>query len=133
MTSAPARQYGMRQRLFPLLAVLALAIRILVPAGYMPADGKGLQITLCTGDGMVAAWVDGQGNLHKGEKAPEGKGDHPCAFAGVGALAEAGSPADALEPPALISHAQPARPDRAVPGRGLAAPPPRQTGPPLFA
>ena len=124
---------GVRRGVMLWLAAFALAIRVLVPAGYMPADGKGLQITLCTGDGMVAAWVDGEGNLHKGEKAPEGKGDHPCAFAGVGALAEVGSPADALEPPALIAQVQPELPDHAFPGRGLAAPPPPQTGPPLFA
>ena len=133
MMSAQASPKGVRQGLFLWLAAFALALRLLVPAGYMPADGKGLRITLCTGDGMVAAWVDSQGNLHKGEKAPEGKGDHPCAFAGVGALAEAGSPADALEPPALLARVQPTLPDHAFPGRGLAAPPPPQTGPPLFA
>jgi hypothetical protein len=124
---------GVRQGLFLWLAALALAIRVLVPAGYMPSDGKGLEITLCTGDGMVSAWVDEQGNLHKGEKAPDGKGDHPCAFAGVGALAEADSPADAINLPALSSSVQPIRSDHAFLGRGLAAPPPPQTGPPLFA
>ena len=133
MTSAQASSDGMRQRLFLWLAALALAVRVLVPAGYMPADGKGLQITLCTGDGMVTAWVDEQGNLHKGEKAPDGKGDHPCAFTGVAALAQADSPADALELPALASHVPSARITHAAPGRGLAAPPPPQTGPPLFA
>lgn len=133
MTSSQARHDGMRQRLFLWLAAFALAVRVLVPSGYMPAQGKGFEMTLCTGDGMVTAWVDDQGNVHKGEKAPDGKGDHPCAFSGVGALVEAKAPAGTAALPLATSENPPIGLGLAHVGRGLAAPPPPPTGPPLFA
>ena len=133
MMAAQANPKRVRQGLFLWLAALALAVRVLVPAGYMPAQGKGLEITLCTGDGMVAAWVDDQGTVHKGEKAPASKSDHPCAFSAIGSLAEAGGPADAADLPAIGRHIVQPRQASAFIGQGLAAPPPPPTGPPLFA
>ena len=65
------------------MALLALAIMVLVPSGYMVSAGSsaGLQIVVCSGHGSYA--LDG----HGGQKAPadKAKGDAPCAFAGVGA------------------------------------------------
>jgi hypothetical protein len=133
MRIAEARHHRAQHNLLLWLAALALAVRVLVPAGYMPAEGKGFEITLCTGDGMVAAWVDDHGNVHKGQKAPDGKSDHPCAFSGIGALAEAEASAGAVALPLATSQAPPVGLGLAYVGQGLAAPPPPPTGPPLFA
>lgn len=111
------------------LLALALAVRLLVPAGWMPAQGQGFAITLCTGAGAVEAWVDADGKLGKRPAAPDsGNGKH-CAFAGLGAplpgpMAEPAAPfapAVTISPPPALTAAV---------GRGLAAPPPPATGPP---
>jgi hypothetical protein len=111
------------------LLTLALLMRLIVPAGWMPTAGNGYAITLCTGAGTVSAWIDADGKLHKGEPADTAS-DHSCAFAGF---------AGALDLPATGALALPilpatailvARPFAVDIGRGLAAPPPPQTGPP---
>ena len=67
------------------IVVLALLLRILIPAGWMPAAaGSGYAITLCTGMGAVSAWVDSEGKVHK-EKPADAKTDHPCVFSGFSA------------------------------------------------
>ncbi|HSG33516.1 MAG TPA: DUF2946 family protein [Sphingomonadaceae bacterium] len=56
---------------FVLLALLAT--RAVVPSGWMPVAGSdGVKITLCTGQGLVVATLDAQGNVHPGEPAHEG-------------------------------------------------------------
>lgn len=126
----------MRGTLALMLVVLALMMRALVPAGWMPASGKGVAITLCTGMGAVSAWVDEDGTIHKGKPLP-GKpisgtpADHPCAFAGLGVAADLPTalPSMALAPlPVAILPAL--RATATGVGRGLAAPPPPPTGPP---
>ena len=106
---------------------LALAVRLLVPAGWMPAEGRGFAITLCTGSGAQAVWIDGKGNIHK--RAPATAPDHPCAFAGIAAPMLDGEAPLAILAPAAIRHAALTRPLAAI-GQGLAAPPPPATGPP---
>jgi len=111
------------------LLILALFLRVLVPAGWMPAAGGSYAITLCTGAGMAKAWVDGEGRVHKEERTKGGI-DHPCAFAGFGSIADL---PPLLEPVFhLFAAAIPVlMPVLAVAiGRGLAAPPPPATGPP---
>lgn len=52
--------------LFALLLLCALAVRVAIPTGFMPAHGvHGLVITLCTGQGAVKAVlpIEKQGGL----------------------------------------------------------------------
>lgn len=121
-----------------LLAVL-LCGKLLVPSGWMPVQTqRGLTIMLCSGNGPAEAWVDEAGQLHQGHKPGDGgKGEpgakDPCPY---GAL---NVPVDV---PAALALAAPLAPTSAVippltravaVGRGLAAPPPPATGPPVSA
>ena len=112
--------------------VLALAVRMVLPAGWMPLVSNGqATITLCTGAGMVEAWVDADGKLHKEAPVKKHVGDQPCAFAGVGAATDV--PAFANVSLALPFIAQPALAfafNNVAIGLGLAAPPPPAIGPP---
>lgn len=110
-----------------MLALLALAVAVIVPPGFMPAAaGHGSPLVICTGHGPAT-----QMGLDKSARhGKAGKADGPCVFAGHG-LAPPLSIAEAL----LIAQAPhprsiaPAMPDL-LPGRGLAAPPPPSQGPP---
>ena len=124
--------HGLR-RAAPVLAVLALTLRILVPTGVMVAaapDG-GLQMTLCTGMGAMTVTPD------DGGKAPDtGKdaSDSPCAFAGLAVF----TPAESVLLPVPAPWPAPAvsgdvRTEDLRPGLGLPAPPPPKTGPPILA
>ena len=127
------------QRLALLLVGCALLLRIAVPAGWMPQIGAG-QVTLswCADSGYSgpAALREARALLAKaiGKPAPaehHKSPDQPCAFA---MAAQPLAPADALILPAPQPAAEPIRPIpfEAAPGRGLAAPPPLATGPPLL-
>lgn len=140
-----------RSRRWGLLAlVLALAMRLLVPAGFMwaPAtDGSGApELILCFGTapapaaepmsampGMAGmahaatAHADHHGGSHKGDSA----GDHECAFAAfAGAIATADLAFATLAPLAPAITLPAILLADLAPGRGLAAPPPPQRGPP---
>jgi hypothetical protein len=114
--------------------VLALAVRMLVPAGWMPTFAAGkATITLCTGAGMVEAWVDPDGKIHKEGPAKKGAGDQPCAFAGLSAAADT----PVLHVATLPLLFAPQMPQNNVAtavaiGLGLAAPPPPATAPPTL-
>ena len=127
-----------RRRWFGALIALAMLVRLLVPAGWMPvADAAGSHLVLCDGAmplGAMAKAMPGMASGGKHGKAPMhhgGPSDHPCAFAG---------PAAAVDTPVLALPLPPAMPPRAVVvaylvaavGHGLAAPPPPPTGPPAF-
>lgn len=110
---------------------LVLLLRLAVPAGWMPSPAGGFAITLCTGSGLVEAWMDANGDLHK---LPAGKApaaDHPCTFGAFGApLLPA--VATILAVPALaVPAVLPLGLAETAVGRGLAAPPPPPTGPPV--
>lgn len=111
-----------------LVLALALALKLLVPQGWMP--GPGGRLILCPSAGPTTAMT---GMHHGGDKAPAHGADHPCAFAGLGLAAAPPPPLAAIVAPA--THVPPAlAPARAVTvGRGLAAPPPPATGPPRLA
>ncbi|MEI9851811.1 MAG: DUF2946 family protein [Sphingomonas sp.] len=113
------------------LLALALAVRVLVPAGWMPMQGQGFAITLCTGAGAVEAWVDADGELGKRPAAPDTERGRHCAFAGLGGPLLGDAPDAALAIP-FAPEAAAAKPPAltAAIGRGLAAPPPPATGPP---
>lgn len=116
------------------LALIALMLRVLVPPGFMipnQADQRGFAIVLCTAQGAQTIELD-QDAPSKDAPAPTRNDKHPCAFS---------APAQALTPPqvaAIVAVVWASAPRPAIatmaaaPGRGLAAPPPPQTGPPLL-
>jgi len=129
------------------LVALALAVRLLVPAGYMPMAGQaGLEI--CAGQTMdmpAMAAMPGPESMHAmsmhvmpmksmdhGKHMP-GDHDHDCGFgAAIGGAADLPT---LILPAALAPVALPAAFVRLIlvrPGLGLAAPPPPKTGPPTF-
>lgn len=118
-------------RIALLLVVAALFMRMLIPAGWMPAAEGGTIITLCTGAGAEQAWIDDAGKLHKGAKPGEGQADHPCAFGGFAAVLDLPPTGGSLAFLPPLAAASPALATATVAiGRGLAAPPPPSTGPP---
>jgi hypothetical protein len=121
----------LKQHLTLALVVVALAVRVLVPAGWMPATALGhATFTLCTGTGMVEAWVGDDGTIHKSVPDKGGKGSIPCLFAGLGAGIDPGSliKSISLAPVAFVAASLTAF--AIAIGHGLAAPPPPSTGPP---
>jgi hypothetical protein len=128
----------------PFLILLALAARLLVPAGFMPATGADgvTRLVMCSGMGPIEAPAEhiahgashqmamdhGDGTMPADH--PDGQGDHACPFAVVAHAVDLGA---GLADPVLYSVvvAAAAVPILFVrPGLGLAAPPPPKTGPP---
>ncbi|MFZ0266616.1 hypothetical protein [Caulobacter sp.] len=129
----------MQARLGALLTVCAIAVRVLIPAGYMvaPAHGQGglPAIVICTAQGAKTLAVDASGAVQNDQGAPkpaDGKAnrDHGCVFAGAVTplpvpsltLARAEAFTTLWQIDLLVAHQRP--------GLGLAAPPPFKTGPP---
>jgi hypothetical protein len=115
------------------LIVLALALRIMVPAGFMPSTERSFALTICTGMDTQTVWMDKSGTLHKEDPSKGKSVEHqPCAFAGA-AIA-----ADFLSSVSQIAMAPVALPlpgfakSEVSVGAGLAAPPPPAIGPPSF-
>jgi hypothetical protein len=133
-------------RSLAVLALLAVLVRAMIPAGYMvgpsrTGDGTTV-IMLCTEQGYVASRVDlATGTVLTGAETPSGKpdapakspGDHaPCVFAAAATLASPEA-AVAIQLPVQVETATWANTAVVTPGRGLAAPPPWPTGPPATA
>jgi hypothetical protein len=127
------------QRLALAMIGCALLLRMAVPAGWMPQAGAGeLTLSWCADSGFSgpAALREAKALLADamGKPAPDKhdkKGDQPCAFAAAAQpLAAIG--AVALPPPAPRADPVPQAHLESAPGRGLAAPPPLATGPPLL-
>jgi hypothetical protein len=124
------------------LVALAIAARAVLAPGWMlmPADdGRFLTVVMCQDHGVqprvldleTGEWLDA-GIPPSGN--PDGApGDTPlCPGATATALSAAPTPGDqAAAPSGLAVPVANARPADLVPGRGLAAPPPRATGPPV--
>jgi hypothetical protein len=117
------------------LAVLALALKVAVPAGFMVearADAAPA-IVLCTAQGAVT--LKAADSHHGAPEAPARSAhDAPCAFTGYGAAFVAAEPLTV----GLVEHAAyapvaPVPAVEAVPGRGLSAPPLPARGPPQAA
>jgi hypothetical protein len=121
------------------VALLAMLVRALVPAGYMLAhadtgSGRYLTVTMCLEHGGQQQVIDlDTGKPVDSSKLPgKDKGDGkqaPCVFAASAHVAAPVAPAQPLE---FIAHydvefgvAVDVRP-----GQGIAAPPPPATGPP---
>lgn len=131
---------GIGRRFALMLIALAMLVRIAVPSGWMPqANGAGLTLSWCADSGMLngsamakaeALLADATGKQKQPDQKPSDH--HPCAFA---AAAQPLTPvsADLLPAPSPAAEAVAATAYQTFPGRGLAAPPPLSTGPPLLA
>ena len=123
------------------LVAFALAVRLLVPAGFMPMARKaGLEI--CAGqnaDMPAMASMPGMNMMHHAApmqgmdhgQAMPGDHDHDCGFAA--AIGGAADLPTLILPAMLAPVALPVAFVRQMimrPGLGLAAPPPPKTGPP---
>jgi hypothetical protein len=114
------------------LALVALAVRIALPAGFMlsQADG-GAAIEICSSQGAVLISDDGQAGAPADESPV--RGDPACAYAAVGSpLLGAAGPHLAKAAWSFERIAQEARAAQS-PSPSLIAPPPPQTGPPALA
>jgi hypothetical protein len=123
--------------------LLALAMRLLVPTGFMwetAAHGSGARLVPCSG--MTPAPVEpGAHGMHhmamagsSHEKGHEGSNtsSRECAFSALGGALDLADPLVAPAAPLLAVAFLPTFIAQALtPGRGLAAPPPPSRGPPV--
>jgi hypothetical protein len=125
-----------------LLVVLALALQALVPNGYMVGAAKagGIEITLCTAQGSVAAIMTPDGQIIAKKDAQHGPSDDEqsdlpsCVFVGHNSVAHVALELPRVPPPTFATQERPQALRKTVaPGHGLAAPPPPKTGPPIQA
>ena len=87
------RTFSPFRNLAAALIVLALAVRIVLPSGFMPSSERGFALTICTGMDTQTVWMDKSGKLHKEDPAKGKSVEHqPCAFAGAAMAGDA--PAD---------------------------------------
>ena len=116
-----------------MLAMLALAMRALVPAGYMPSaePGRMFAVVMCEGTGGTRTV-----SLHIPADGKQGKASDstamPCAFAALAQAALDGPPAPAV---AIILRVAPAILPAFLPSFVARAPlttGPPATGPPAF-
>ncbi len=119
-----------------LVIAAALLLRAMIPAGYMIApatEAKQVFVTVCTGmqgESVKVALQTG-GKQSQPGKEHQAK-DSPCAFTALAGLADLPQLAQLALP--VVPAQEIAASSHAVSvGRGLAAPPPYQTGPPLIA
>jgi hypothetical protein len=127
---APARFSSFARQALAAFALLALALKVLAPPGYMLAAGAlgGVKVVLCTADGAVEMTLGGE-EPHENKA----KAEHPCVFA-VSAAPFTPTPGVWIRAPAApfaLARA-PTKARDLAPGRGLAAPPPPATAPPIL-
>ena len=133
----PSTGKGQFSRLAMTMAMLAVLLRALIPAGYMvsPNDGAGgSRIVICSPQGAVEVLVDASGHRIKAPiNHDKGKvADHPCAFS-VATTASLTGDLTLISAPAVCAEVEPAASTPGLrPGLGLAAPPPPKTGPPIL-
>lgn len=130
MIRAARQSTGLMRHVWLTMATLAIALKIIIPPGFMAGPPTGdlpFALVLCTAQGaMIATDADD----HDTDKAPA-SADAPCLFAGLAAappppiLTDAG----AIEFVAYDFRPQAVAPGLA-PGRGRPAPPLPARGPP---
>lgn len=121
------------------LAALALAVKVMIPAGFMTApraaDAPPFTLVLCTAQGAVTVQTDDLGTpAHDDQDSGKSAAhDSPCAFAGHAAGAP---PPNLLDVRAVefVAYRAPAAAQvlHLAPGRGLPAPPLPARGPPTL-
>ena len=116
------------------LAIFACAmlVRVLIPAGWMPTTGSDgmVRISICTGMGAQAAWLDRDGKIHKDAPKSGHHDPQPCGFGILGLGLGTAADITPLLPTAPTAAAILVARQTLVIGNGLAAPPPPSTGPP---
>jgi len=130
------------------LLVCALAIRVVVPSGFMlmPADYGLPTLMICGGQGpapMAAAMdhmaMPGMDHMAMaGHDAPkhddkQNTTEHPCAFSPIGAAVDIAAMIHPAPPVAAVTAPADLWQVSLRPGLGLAAPPPPKTGPPSLS
>jgi hypothetical protein len=119
--------------------LLALAMRLLVPTGFMwePVADGGARLVPCTGMAPDMPSAHAMHHMAMAGSSHEKSGDsndtasHECAFSGLGGPLDLADPFVAPAAISFVAVALPALVAQAVsPGRGLAAPPPPSRGPP---
>lgn len=121
------------------IALLAMLVRALIPAGYMlahadTASGRYLTVEMCDGHAAAPQVIDlDTGKVVDLSKLPKKANNEnnstPCVFAGVLAMAQPFAVAEPVEFRLVRQVAFTVVRDL-QPGRGIAAPPPPSTGPP---
>ena len=127
------RRFSPFRNIAAALILLALALRVIIPSGFMPSSERGFALTICTGMDTQTVWMDKSGRLHKEDPSKGKSVEHqPCAFAGAAMAADVLS-ADFQVAMAPVALAIPVFAKREVSvGAGLAAPPPPAIGPPSY-
>ena len=116
-----------------MLLILAMAVRMLVPTGWMPSGERSFEIKVCTGVNMSSVWIDTKGQIHKSDPSKhKSSGHEPCAFAGMAMAANFAPQFAGLPVPPQQSVRLGIASIPVSIGKGLAAPPPPSTGPPTF-
>lgn len=134
----PGAMNGRFSRLAITMAMLAVMIRVLIPAGFMVATGSeagGSRIVICSPQGAVEVLIDSSGNRVKPPAEDHGKskvGEHPCAFATVATATLTSDLVIGAEAAVYSDLASASASPAQRPGLGLAAPPPPKTGPPIL-
>lgn len=89
-----------RRRWAAALITLALLMKLLMPAGFMPSVSAGtITVELCTGTGPQTIVMAIPGDHEQDKQDGHGKTESPCVFAGLGA------PSLAAADPVLIAIA----------------------------
>ncbi len=127
------RQSQAVRGLFALLVLCALAVRIAIPAGFMPVQSShGIAISICTGHGAVSAVLPIE--KHEDPAGHDQPQNDQCAFAaglGGGLLAAVATTSDGgivLADPLVAGRAS-----GILAIQRMAAPPPPSRGPPTRA
>jgi hypothetical protein len=127
---------ALRRRAGVAVLALAMMLRLLVPQGWMPDTQAGSwRLILCSGTGpmQMATPHVMPGMAHK--KAPDPHhdtaGEHPCTFASLALALDLPAPLPLLVPAIIVPPIHDGLASLVSVGRGLAAPPPPATGPPL--
>lgn len=126
-------------RLLMALALIAIAIRAVVPVGFMlsASPDRWIVVTMCSGAGPMQMALNLETGEHREGEAPShedpSKAVHhaPCVFAAAATPAPPASVAILAPPIEIFAEATRTFPESVSVGRGLAAPPPWATGPPL--
>ena len=111
------------------LVIFALAMKVLVPPGFMVAsDTRTFPLVICTGHGPLVL------GRHGDQKGPAHKtSDAPCPFAGSSTPPTPTLTATFAEPlETRVEQIVGVKSADQAPGRGLAAPPPQSHAPPVF-
>lgn len=113
-----------------LMLACMLALKLLVPAGYMPAPGQ-LSIQLCTGDGVRTVLIDRDGQRIPDGQPHQASAAMPCAYAGLAAPILSAVPIPLLVAAILFLLAIGIRPASAPPRHRAVPPRPPGRAPPI--